>query len=67
MFHRPCYVKLGDFVYSKKFETRIYGYVTWIDENSETGEYYVEVQHSDEADPLYFYDDQLVVMEMVHE
>jgi hypothetical protein len=54
-------------VYSKKFETRIYGYVTWIDENSETGEYYVEVQHSDEADPLYFYDDELIVMEMVHE
>jgi hypothetical protein len=67
MFHRPCYVSVGDFVYSKKLETRIYGYVTWIDENSETGEYYVEVLHDDNADPLYFFDDELVVMRMENE
>ena len=67
MLRRPCYVKLGDFVYSKKIETRIYGYVTWIDENSETGEYYVEIQHDDEADPLYFYDHELTVMRMEYE
>ena len=67
MFRRPCFVSLGDFVYSKKDTDRIYGYVTWIDENSETGEFYVEVHHDDEADPLYFYDNELVVMRMENE
>jgi len=66
MLLRPCYVKLGDFVCTKK-GTPIYGYVTWIDENSETGEYYVEVQHDDVADPVYFYDVELTVMRMEYE
>lgn len=66
MFRRPCYVKVGDFVRSKG-DVEIYGYVTWVDENSETGEYYVEVIHSEDLEPLYFYDDQLTVLEMVYE
>lgn len=66
MLNRPCYVKIGDFVSTKKFDG-VYGYVTWIDENSETGEYYVEVYHDDEADPLYFYDNELNVMRMENE
>ena len=66
MFRRPCYVKVGDFVRSKG-SIEVYGYVTWIDENSETGEYYVEVIHQEDLEPLYFYDNELIVMSLINE
>ena len=65
-FHRPCYVKVGDFVRTRG-DFDIYGYVTYIDGNSETGEYYVEIVYDEDADPLYFYDDQLEVLTVLKE
>lgn len=66
MLSRPCLVKMGDLVQSKK-DADFFGFVTWIDENSETGEYYVEVQFNEEMEPLYFYDDELIVHKLFNE
>jgi hypothetical protein len=65
-FRRPCYVKIGDLVRTCG-DLDIYGYVTYIDGNSETGEYYVEIVYDEGADPLYFYDDQLEVLTVIKE
>lgn len=65
-FRRPCYVKVGDLVRTRG-DLDIYGYVTYIDGNSETGEYYVEIVFDEDADPLYFYDDQLEVLTVIKE
>jgi len=63
---RPCYVKVGDFVRTRG-DLDIYGYVTFIDANNETGDYYVEIIYDEDADPLYFYDDQLEVLSVIKE
>ncbi len=65
-FRRPCYVKVGDLVRTRG-DLDIYGYVTYIDGNSETGDYYVEIAFDEDADPLYFYDDQLEVLTVLKE
>ena len=62
---RPCYVKVGDLVRARSDE-RFYGYVTYID-TAANGEYYVEVVYDMDADPLYFYDDELDVLKLVKE
>lgn len=62
---RPCYVKVGDLVRSRSDE-RFYGFVTYID-LAANGDYYVEVVYDMDADPLYFYDDELDVLKLLKE
>ena len=62
---RPCYVKVGDLVRARS-DDRFYGYVTYIDSASGK-DYYVEVVYDMDAEPLYFYDDELDVLKVVKE
>lgn len=59
-------IKIGDLVRSK-LDDRYYGFVTHIDSVAGTGEYYVEVMHDPDADPLYFYEDELEVIKLIPE
>lgn len=62
---RFCLVKVGDLVRAKADE-RFYGFVTYIDKTS-NGDYYVEVVYDNDADSLYFYDDELEVLKLIKE
>lgn len=66
MFRGPCTVKVGDFVNSRQY-SEIFGYVTNIEYNSQTGDYYVEVIYDDDSDPIYFFDDELEVVKLIKE
>jgi hypothetical protein len=66
MFRAPCTVKIGDFVNSRQY-SEIFGYVTNIEYNSRTGDYYVEVIYDDDSDPIYFFDDELEVVKLIKE
>lgn len=63
---RPCMVSLGDLVRSKS-DSEFYGFVVYIDRISGENSYYVEVVYDEDADSLYFYDDELEVMKLVKE
>ena len=63
---RPCLVKLGDFV-RLGGDIDIYGYVSGIDEEPHLNKYYVEVDIGVDKTPLYLYDDQLEVLDIVKE
>ena len=65
MYKRPSYIKIGDLVRSRQDEM-IYGFVTYVDTTA-TGDYYVEVVYDEDADPLYFYDDELDVLKLIKE
>jgi hypothetical protein len=62
---RQSLVKVGDLVRAKS-DIRFYGFVTYIDTVA-GGDYYVEVIYDQDADPLYFYDDELEVLKLVKE
>jgi hypothetical protein len=66
MFQRPCFVKIGDLVRSRE-NLDLLGFVTYVDKVPDSNDYYVEVVFDDDADPLYFYDDQLEVLRMIKE
>jgi hypothetical protein len=61
---RPCFVKIGDFVRARS-DDRFYGFVTYIDKAT-TGDY-VEVVYDIDADSLYFYDDELEILQLIKE
>lgn len=60
-----CSIKVGDLVRAKS-DDRFYGFVTYIDRTS-SGEYYVEVVYDEDADPVYFYEDELIIMKIIKE
>jgi hypothetical protein len=60
-----CAIKVGDLVRSKD-DPLFYGFVMYID-TTESGDYYVEVIYDQDADPLYFYDNELEVLKLVKE
>lgn len=62
---RPCFVKVGDMVQSKN-DKRFFGYVTFIEANN-YGDYTVEVVYDLDADPVYFYDDELIPHKIIKE
>ena len=62
---RACLVRVGDLVKAKE-DGRFYGFVTYID-TVVGGGYYVEVVYDEDADPLYFYDDELIVLKLIKE
>lgn len=66
MFNKPEPIKVGDLVRSKN-DDRFYGFVTYLDIVSGTKEYYVEVIYDIDADPLYFYEDELEVIKLIKE
>lgn len=66
MFRRPCLVKIGDLVRLRDNHD-ILGFVTYVDSVPDSNDYYVEVVYDDDADPLYFYDDQLEILKLVKE
>jgi hypothetical protein len=51
-------LKIGDLVRSKN-DPEFYGFVTYIDIISGTKDSYVEVVFDIDADPIYFYEDEL--------
>ena len=62
---RHCFVNIGDLVRLKQDE-RFYGFVTDI-ETMTGGDYYVEVIYDIDADPLYFYDNELEIVKLIKE
>lgn len=62
---RPCFVNIGDLVRLKDDE-RFYGFVTYI-ETVAGGDYYIEVIYDIDADPLYFYDNELEIVKLIKE
>lgn len=62
---RQCLVKIGDLVRAKSDE-RFYGYVAYIDSRP-SDSYFVEVIYDEDADSLYFYDDELEVLKVIKE
>jgi hypothetical protein len=59
-------VKIGDLVRSKN-DPEFYGFVTYIDIIPETRDFYVEVMYDVDADPVYFYEDQLEIIKLYRE
>lgn len=59
-------LKIGDLVRSKT-DKELYGFVTYIDFVEGTNEAYVEVIYDMDADPLYFYEDELEVVKLIKE
>lgn len=66
MFKSPEPIKVGDLVRLKR-DDRFYGFVTYLDIAVGTKEYYVEVIYDIDADPLYFYEDELEVVKLIPE
>lgn len=59
-------MKIGDLVRSKA-DHDFYGFVTYVDIISGTKDTYVEVVYDIDADPLYFYEDELEIMKLYKE
>jgi hypothetical protein len=66
MARRQCLVDIDDFVRVRDSDT-LYGFVTYIDTMGNNGDYYIEIAYDEEADPLYFYDDELVIVKLIKE
>ena len=59
-------LKIGDLVRSRN-DPEFYGFVTYIDIISGTKDSYVEVVYDVDADPLYFYEDELEFVRLYRE
>ena len=59
-------IKIGDLVRSKE-DKDFYGFVTYIDKVEGTEEYYIEVVYDFDAEPLYFYEDELEIVKLIKE
>ena len=59
-------LKIGDLVRSKA-DRELYGFVTYIDTIEGTNETYVEIIYDMDADPLYFYEDELEIVKLIKE
>lgn len=66
IFKKQEPIKVGDLVRCKNDE-RFYGFVTYLDTARGSSEYYVEVVYDVDADPLYFYEDELEVIKLIPE
>lgn len=66
MRNRPCLVNIGDFVRVRKYDN-VYGYVTGIDNDGYSDNYYIEIDRGIDKEPLYLYDDQLEVIPIIKE
>ena len=66
MKSRPCLVHVGDFVRLRGYED-IYGYVTGIDSEPYNDRYHIEIDIGIDKEPLYLYDDQLEVLQLIKE
>lgn len=65
MKKRPSYVHEGDFVQVDK--TEIFGYVVGLDYDMEEDRYYIELDLGVNKKPLYLYDDQVSVLNIISE